>query len=127
MLDNRLLAQHVLTHPVPHKPSSDLVVLSALALAAPGLPPVNVRLTGAGPVDAVAVKRTASRGDAIGVDLDYRGAFLAETLALALNGRARIEPLLPEDIRPAVAGGLAIDLSTRLESQTTPQKGRGHV
>src|SRR3546814_18468677 len=57
-------------------------------------------------------------GDAIGADIDYRGAFLTESLALALNGSARIEPLLPEDIRPAVAGGLAIDLSTRLESQT---------
>src|SRR3546814_14649646 len=91
--------------------------LIARTLAVPGLPPVNVRLTGAGPVDAVAGKLTASMGDAIGVDLDYRGAFLAETPALALNGSARIEPLLPENIRPAVAGGLAHDLYIRAESQ----------
>src|SRR3546814_1648559 len=89
----------------------------ARTLAVPGLPPVNIRLTGAGPVDAVAGKLTASMGDAIGADIDYRGAFLTESLALALNGSARIEPLLPEDIRPAVAGGLAVDLSTRIESQ----------
>src|SRR3546814_4475335 len=57
-------------------------------------------------------------GDACALPIDDPGAFLTESLALALNGSARIEPLLPEDIRPAVAGGLAIDLSTRLESQT---------
>src|SRR3546814_2219809 len=56
--------------------------LIARTLAVPGLPPVNIRLTGAGPVDAVAGKLTASMGDAIGADIYYRGAFLTESLAL---------------------------------------------
>src|SRR5690606_17559029 len=82
------------------------------------LPPVTVRLTGEGPVDAVTGKLTASMGDAIGLDLDYRSSYAPEAAALAVNGTARIEPLLPEQARPAAAGGLVLDLSARLASQT---------
>src|SRR5690606_34463486 len=50
--------------------------------------------------------------------LDYRSSYAPEAAALAVNGTARIEPLLPEQARPAAAGGLVLDLSARLASQT---------
>ncbi|MCB5174234.1 translocation/assembly module TamB domain-containing protein [Microvirga lenta] len=81
----------------------------ARAANIPGLPPVQLDLTGQGPLDDFAAQLTFNAGDTIGAVGSANLRRQGDVRRLGLDLNARIEGLLPDVIAPVFAGNTELD------------------
>jgi translocation and assembly module TamB len=76
--------------------------------ALPGLPPVDISVTGEGTLDDFAARLSAAAGETIGAEGDLRLARKGAARRLELDLSSRIEPLLPKAAASLFAGATRI-------------------
>lgn len=80
----------------------------ARAAALPGLPPVNVTLSGEGPIGDWQATLDASAGDVLDAEAQARIERIEEAYRFTLDAAAEVAALLDPELQPLVAGGVTL-------------------
>ena len=92
------------------------VGLVAGLLGLPGAPPLSLQAKGDGPLRDWRCHLTATAGSLAGIDADV-GLSGGDPLRVAVDGSADVHGLLPPNLAPLTAGGLAVQATADVHSE----------
>ncbi len=88
-----------------------------------GAPPIELGLSGAGPLADWTGRLTALAGDQLNLEIDL-GIMLEERIRVDLHGGGAVAGLLPVDMRPLVGDAVRIDLAVITDGESDVQVDR---